>query len=178
MCPPGLVICAIGERCWPAYEQSRYPRFFWDIASARASSREGMTPTTPPLPLIFALDAAVDLIMAEGVEGVWQRHARLGALARARVKRSGLDLFANPDFASDTLTAIAMPTGWSSKTIIDYLVEHENVMLQAGQGAHAESVLRVGHMGWVTEADLSDALDALDRAVAALSVPTASAATT
>src|SRR5687767_14595968 len=51
MCSPGLVICAVGERCWPAYEQSTYRRFFWDIAAARASSHDGMTPTTPPLPL-------------------------------------------------------------------------------------------------------------------------------
>jgi aspartate aminotransferase-like enzyme len=171
MCPPGLVICAIGERCWQAYEQSTYRRFFWDIAAARSSSQDGMTPTTPPLPLIFALDAALDLMMSEGIEVIWARHARLGALARRRVVQAGLTLFAAPDCVSDTLTAIAMPDGWSSRTVIDHLVEHENVMLQGGQGAYAESVLRIGHMGWVTEAELSEALDALERGVTALAMP-------
>ena len=67
------------------------------------------------------------------------------------MRDAGLKLFANPDYASNTLTAIAMPEGWSSRIVIDYLVERENVMLQAGQGAYADSVLRIGHMGWVTE---------------------------
>jgi aspartate aminotransferase-like enzyme len=171
MCPPGLVICAVGERCWPVYERSGYRRFFWDIASARDSSREGMTPTTPPLPLIFALDAALSLMETEGLLAVWRRHERLGAVARHEVRDAGLSLFANPEYASNTLTAIAMPEGWSSRTVIDYLVEHENVMLQAGQGAFAESVLRIGHMGWVREAELRQALHALARAVAALRMP-------
>lgn len=177
MCPPGLVICAVGERCWPAYERSAYRRFFWDIASAQESSRAGMTPTTPPLPLLFALDSALDLMMAEGVEAVWQRHERLGALARKRVARAGLALFAVPEYASNTLTAIAMPEGWSSRTVIDYLVEHENVMLQAGQGAYADAVLRVGHMGWVTETDLTEAFAALERGILALGVPLTAPAT-
>ena len=177
MCPPGLVICAVGERCWPAYERSAYHRFFWDIAAARNSSRDGMTPTTPPLPLIFALDAALDLIEAEGIEAVWSRHERLGDLARTGVREAGLALFANLEYASDTLTAVAMPEGWSARTVIDYLVDHDNVMLQAGQGAYAESVLRIGHMGWVTEVELNLALGALTRAVARLGIPVVSQAT-
>jgi aspartate aminotransferase-like enzyme len=176
MCPPGLVICAVGERCWPAYEKSTYHRFFWDITAARSSSQEGMTSTTPPLPLIFALDAALDLMMTEGIEAIWRRHERLGDLARDRVRDAGLTLFASPDYASNTLTAIAMPEGWSSRTVIDYLVEHDNVMLQAGQGTHTESVVRIGHMGWVTEEDLGLALDALARAAATLGLPVASPA--
>jgi aspartate aminotransferase-like enzyme len=176
MCPPGLVICAVGERCWPAYERSTYHRFFWDLAAARDSSREGMTPTTPPLPLIFALDAALDLMEAEGIEAVWRRHERLGAMARDGVRDAGLALFANSDYASNTLTAIAMPDGWSSRSVIDFLVEHENVMLQAGQGPYVESVLRIGHMGWVTEDDLGRALNALTRAVATLGMPIATRA--
>ena len=177
MCPPGLVICAVGERCWPAYERSAYRRFFWDIAAARNSSRDGMTPTTPPLPLIFALDAALDLIEAEGIEAVWSRHERLGDLVRTRAREAGLALFANLEYASDTLTAVAMPEGWSARTVIDYLVDHDNVMLQAGQGAYAESVLRIGHMGWVTEVELNLALGALTRAVARLGIPVVSQAT-
>jgi aspartate aminotransferase-like enzyme len=65
MCPPGLIIVAAGPRVWDAYQQSTFPRFFWDLASARDFGRKGMTPTTPPLSLLYAFDAALDLILDE-----------------------------------------------------------------------------------------------------------------
>ena len=168
MCPPGLVICAIGERAWAASESSAYPRFFWDIASARASAAEGMTPTTPPLPLLFALDAALDLMSNEGIKAIWARHRALGLYARERVIDMGLALLADPSFGSDSLTAIKVPEGLSARTIIDDMVLNRRVMLQAGQGDMADQVLRVGHMGWVTEADLTVAFDALEMTLAAM----------
>lgn len=166
MCPPGLVICAIGPRAWTAYDASTYPRFFWDIATARKAAADGMTPTTPPLPLLYALDAALDLMTAEGMEAIWARHHALGEYARNRVRIIGLPLLADSRFASDSLTAIRVPAGLTAKTIIDYLVQHDSVMLQAGQGALTDHVLRVGHMGWVNEDDLRIAFDALEAAFA------------
>ena len=167
MCPPGLVICAIGERAWTAYDASTYPRFFWDIATARASAAEGMTPTTPPLPLLFALDAALDLMHAEGVEAIWARHHALGEHARSRVAELGLQLLADPRYASDSLTAIRVPDGNSAKGIIDYMVQNHRVMLQAGQGVMSDQILRIGHMGWVVQDDLRVAFDALEATLAA-----------
>jgi aspartate aminotransferase-like enzyme len=161
MCPPGLVICAIGPRAWAAYDTSTFPRFFWDIVSAQKSAADGMTPTTPPLPLLFALDAALDLILDEGVEAVWTRHHELGEYARSRVRDIGLQLLADPAFASDSLTAICVPDELSARSIIDSMMANHRVMLQAGQGEMADRVLRVGHMGWVRQPDLASAFDAL-----------------
>ena len=151
MCPPGLVICAIGKRAWSAYDASTYPRFFWDIASARKSAAEGMTPTTPPLHLLFALDAALDLMIEEGVEAMWARHRSARGVRPGRVHELGLELLAERRYASDSLTAIRVPDGLSARAIIDAMVANHQVMLQAGQGAMTDQVLRVGHMGWVTE---------------------------
>ena len=72
MCPPGLLIAAVGERAWAASETARFPRFFWDLRAARDYARQGMTPTTPPLSLLYALDAALTMILDEGVENVWR----------------------------------------------------------------------------------------------------------
>jgi aspartate aminotransferase-like enzyme len=127
-----------------------------------------MTPTTPPLPLLFALDAALELMIDEGVENVWARHESLGRYARQRVCKLNLDLLSDPAFASNTVTAIRVPTGLSARTIIDHMVARYRVMLQAGQGPITDQTLRVGHMGWVTEADLVQAFDALGASLAEL----------
>lgn len=171
MCPPGLVICAFGPRAFEAYERSAYHRFFWDIKSARDYSRDGMTLATPPLQMFFALDAALDLMMDEGIENIWQRHAQLGAYARERVTGIGLELLADADYASNSLTAIRIPEGFTARPLIDHMITNHRVMLQAGQGALSETVLRVGHMGWVNHADLAEAFNALESTVASLRVP-------
>jgi aspartate aminotransferase-like enzyme len=168
MCPPGLAICAVGQRAWAAHEASTYPRYFWDISAARKSAVDGMTPTTPPLPLLFALEAALDLIEAEGLEATWARHAALGQYSRERVDELNLALLADRAYASNSLTAIKLPEGLTARCMIDHMVANHGVMPQAGQGAMTEQILRIGHMGWVHKPDLEQAFAALESTLAAL----------
>ena len=105
-------------------------------------------------------------MVAEGVEAIWARHHALGEYARKRVREVGAQLLADPQYASDSLTAIRVPDGSSAKAIIDHMVQNHRVMLQAGQGAMTDQILRVGHMGWTTEEDLSVAFDALELTLA------------
>ena len=165
MCPPGLAIVAIGPRAWAAYERSTFPRYIWDIGAARRSAVDGMTPATPPLTLVYAYRAALGLILDEGIEAVWERHVRLGTLTRAGVREMGLELFADPAFASNTVTAFRPPPGMSGKGLLERLRRDFAVEAQSGQGDLADSLVRFGHMGWATEADLRQALSALAAAL-------------
>lgn len=168
MCPPGLMIAAIGARAWDAIPASGFPRFFWDLQTARTFARDGMTPTTPPLTLLYALDAALDLILAEGVENVWERHRRLGELTRSGVKALGLALFADEVYGSNTVTAFKVPEGLSAKQILKRMREGHEIELQGGQAEYADSIVRIGHMGWAFEPDLQAVLDGLAEAIPAL----------
>ncbi len=170
MCPPGLVIAAIGARAWAASERSRFPRFFWDIGAAKRSAEQGRTPTTPPLTLIYAYRAALGLLLEEGIEAVWARHRALGALTRAKVREAGLELFARQGYASDTVTAFRAPPGTTAQVVLDRLRREHGVEAQAGQGALANALVRIGHMGWAHEEELRQALAALAAVVADLGV--------
>jgi aspartate aminotransferase-like enzyme len=162
MCPPGLMIAAVGPRCWDAYATSTFPKFFWDLKSARAFALDGMTPTTPPLTLLYALDAALDLIMAEGVEQVWRRHRDLADLTRRGIERIGLPLFADPRYASDTVTAASLPEEISAKSVLKAMRERHEIELQGGQGYLSDRMVRIGHMGWVTAPELEAVITGLD----------------
>ena len=162
MCPPGMMIAAIGPRAWDAYGKSTYHKFFWDLKSARTFAEQGMTPTTPPLTSLYALDAALELILEEGVERVWQRHAELGERTRRGVEAMGLTLFADPAFASNTVTAVSLPENVSAKAMIAVMSERHDVVVQGGQGYLADRMIRIGHMGWVSASDIDGALIALD----------------
>ena len=115
MCPPGLLIVAAGPRAWTAHERSTYSRFFWDMSEAKKWADQGMTPTTPPLSMLFAFRAALDMIVDEGIEQVWERHRRLGRMTREGITAAGLQLFAQHGFESDSVTAFLPPPrrdGW------------------------------------------------------------------
>src|ERR671920_1045055 len=98
MCPPGLLIVAAGPRAWEAQQRSTYPRFFWNMSEAKKWADQGMTPTTPPLSMIYALRAALGMIADEGLEQVWDRHRWLGTLMRESLTAAELRLFAQPGF--------------------------------------------------------------------------------
>lgn len=165
MCPPGLTITAIGPRAWDAYQHSTFRRFFWDLGAARKNAAQGMTPTTPPLSLFYAFDAALEMILAEGVETVWERHAALGERTRRGVEALGLDLFADPAFRSNTVTAIALPDGVSAKEITGRLQRDYDVIVGAGQGYLSDAMIRIGHMGWCSDEDIDQCLEALSQVI-------------
>jgi aspartate aminotransferase-like enzyme len=168
MCPPGLAIVGIGPRAWNAYARSTFPRCFWDIDASRTAAERGMTPATPSLPLLYALDAAVEMIETESLESVWKRHADLRHQTRAGLQRLGLRLLANQDDASNTVTAFFPPDGIAVKDIVGRMKQDHGVTLTGGQGHMAGTIVRIGHMGWVDSEDIANCLSALDQTLAAL----------
>jgi aspartate aminotransferase-like enzyme len=168
MCPPGLLVVAAGPRAWAAHQRSRYPRFFWDMGEAKKAADQGMTPTTPPLSMIYAFRAALGMIADEGLEQVWQRHRRLGALTRESLEAAGLRLFARQGYASDSVTAFLPPDNVSAGTILEMLRREYAVEAQGGQAHLADRLIRIGHMGWVHEPEMRQAVDAIVDACARL----------
>jgi aspartate aminotransferase-like enzyme len=161
MCPPGLLIAAVGPRAWDAHQRSTYPRFYWDISDVKSMADEGTTPTTPPLSMLFALHAALSMMVEEGIENVWERHRSLGELTREGVRAAGLSLLAEPGCESNTVTAFLPPDGIPAATMLNLLRKDYGVEAQAGQAHLADRLIRVGHMGWVHEPEMRDAIAAI-----------------
>jgi aspartate aminotransferase-like enzyme len=161
MCPPGVTIAAVGPRAWQAYERSTYPKFFWDAGPMRELAGAGHTSTTPPESLDFALDVAAQMIEEEGLECVWARHGALGEQTRAGIESLGFEILAEPGFESNTVTAVQLPEGVSSKPIAKRLYDEHGVTVAGGQGPLADKIIRIGHMGWVDSDDIDACLTAV-----------------
>lgn len=176
MCPPGLMISGVSDRAITAAEESGYPRFFWDVRTMAKSTAAGSTPSTPPLSLLFAFDAALDAILEEGVEQVWQRHARLATRVRTGLSDRGLELFADPNVASDTVTAFLPPAGITAPEVRESVRSDSGIEIAVGQGEYADRVNRIGHMGWMAAPELDATIASIARCIgASTSQDTASA---
>lgn len=157
LCPPGLMMLAAGPRAWEANAQARLPRFYFDWARARASLERGQHPVTPPVSLFYALDLALEMMLAEGLEAIFTRHRHLGEYVRA----IGLHLLADPVSASNTVTAVRVPEGIDAKALLNMLRERDQVVLAGGQEHLSGKIFRIGHMGSCEVRDLFTALNCL-----------------
>ena len=167
MSPPGIAIVSVSERAWEANKNAKCPRFYFDLAAARKSSVNGETPWTPGMSTFYALQEALRLLMQEGLEGALARHHRVASFTREGLKSIGMTLFpADPARASDTVTAFLTPGGVPARTVQSRLRDDYDIEIAEGRGELASRMLRIGHLGWVTEEDIKPVLEALKIVVA------------
>jgi len=146
--PAGLVAYALSSRA----EARLWPTFGGDFANLSnyvAHARQGSFPFTPPLTLMYGLDAALAHLEARTLPEVWQR-----AHESARIFRQGLVELGGeirPEMPSGSLTAFTLPNA-DIKLVRQRLAEAHGLLLAGGQGDWKGNVLRVSHMG---EADAS-----------------------
>jgi aspartate aminotransferase-like enzyme len=163
MTPPGLMMIAASPRAWEASKVARLPRFYFDWTSARKKLELGQHPTTPPVSIFYALDLALEMMLAEGREAIFARHQRIGDYVRLRAKEMGLQLLADHAYASNTVTAVMTPAGIDTKTMLKKLREQDRVVLGGGQEHLDGKIFRVGHLGFFQEAELIEAMDAVQK---------------
>jgi aspartate aminotransferase-like enzyme len=161
MCPPGLMMLAAGPRAWDANAQACLPRFYFDWARTRASLERGQHPVTPPVSLFYALDLALEMLLAEGLDAVYDRHQHLGDYVRRHVRAIGLQLLADTAHASNTVTAVRVPEGIDTKVLLNTLRERDRVVLAGGQEHLLGKIVRIAHMGCCEVRDLFTALNCL-----------------
>lgn len=166
MCPPGLTMLSVSERAWEATYTARLPRLYWDFAAARKQHEEGIPPYTPAVSLFYALQAALRQMRAEGREAIWARHAALAARLRGGARRLGLDLLADPQHSSPSVTAVCIPDGVDAARLLREAEETHGTTFASGQRALSGRVIRIGHLGWVGAPEIDAALDALGACLA------------
>jgi aspartate aminotransferase-like enzyme len=161
MVPPGLAMVSVSERAWSAYEQSKMPRFYFDLGKAKDFLAKGQTPWTPAISIFFALDVALKHLLAEGVDGIVERHQRIADMTRSGVKSLGLRLLADERHASNTVTAVRVPENVEWPKLYRLLQDDYDTLIEGGQGPLVGKIFRIGHLGWVTEKDITDTIETL-----------------
>lgn len=161
MIPPGLAFVALSERAIKAMETATLPRFYFDLRKALKSFEKNDTPWTPAISLIIGLDAALNMIRAEGIENVWARHRRLSSGLRAGIEAMGLKLFS--DSPSYAVTPVWVPDGVEWKSFNKILKLDNGVTIAGGQDEFAGRIFRVSHLGYYDDLDMITVVAAIER---------------
>ena len=165
MTPPGLAFITMSQQAWEASAEAKMPRFYFDLAAAKGYLERGETPWTPAVSVCYSLDVALNRLVLEGLESVFERHARVAQMCRDGIKSLGLELFADEAVASNTVTAVRVPDGVDGAKLGGLLRTDYDVVLAGGQGSMTGKVFRIGHLGYCSEEDIQGVLDALKSAL-------------
>jgi aspartate aminotransferase-like enzyme len=163
MVPPGLAMVSMSEKAWQAHAHSKMPRCYWDFTLAKNYLQKGQTPWTPAVSVCYALNTTLDLMLSEGLDNIFARHAHVARKTRDGVKALGLSLFPDENYASDTITAVDASDRIDVSKLIRLLREEHQVIIAGGQDKLSGKIFRIGHLGSVYDDDIESVLEALDR---------------
>jgi serine---pyruvate transaminase len=162
MTPPGLAFVSISPRAWEKAAQSTLPRFYWDWERLRKAQEKGSTAFTPATSTVVALNAALGLILAEGLESVFRRHVAIGRACRAGAKAMGLELYSPDDDSAAVLTGILTPPGIDAVALRLALRDRHGITIAGGHGDIVDRLFRIGHIGYVDVFDIATVLAAVE----------------
>ncbi|KRE15050.1 aminotransferase [Bosea sp. Root381] len=175
MSSPGLAFVAANAKALAAHKTATMKTLYWDWSSRMDTVAYMKHCGTAPEHLLFGQRAALDMILAEGLEAVWKRHALLAGATHAAVSRwaEGQSLAFNitePAQRAPSVTPVIVH-GFDTAAITDYCRDICGVQLGIGIGELGGRAFRIAHMGHVNAPMVLGALGAVEMALQALAVP-------
>ncbi len=167
-CPPGLSMISVSDRAWEVIERTKSRTYYFNLLKIREFHERKETPFTPALPLWFALDEALSMLMEEGLEARIKRHERCARAFYGAIKELGLELFADERWLSNTVIAVKNPQGIADKDIRAIMREKYGVVIAGGMGKLKGAMFRIGNMGVVSEREVAATMSALRGALSEL----------
>ena len=166
MMPTGLAIVCVSKKALAASRTAKLPRCFFDFADMIKANAQGYFPYTPAATLLRGLRASIDMLLEEGLENVFARHQRLAGAVRVAVEAWGLRNCAHgPEWYSDTVTAVVVPASFDANDVIKTAYHRYGLSLGSGLNKVAGKVFRIGHLGWLNEIMVLQALGGVELAM-------------
>ncbi|MCS7261444.1 MAG: alanine--glyoxylate aminotransferase family protein, partial [Anaerolineae bacterium] len=109
--PPGLALCSVSDRAMERAKSIPHRGWYFDFLQYEKYAAKNHTPATPAISLMYALDAQLDAIAAEGWQNRFARHQQLMNLVHEWVREAGFDFFAEEGYRSPTVTCVTNTRG-------------------------------------------------------------------
>lgn len=172
MLPPGLSFNAVSEKALRASEKSTLARSYWDWREMLNTNEKGFFPFTPATNLLYGLSEALDMLLEEGLDQVFARHARHAEATRRAVRAWGLEVLClEQKEYSNSLTAVLMPEGHDADAFRRVVLDEFDMSLGNGLGRLAGKVFRIGHLGDFNDLMLAGTLSGVEMGLQLAKVP-------
>ena len=174
MAPPGLAFVAANEKAHEVHKTAGMKTMYWDWTFRQGAEHYKKYCGTPPEHLLFAQRAALDMLLAEGLEAAWLRHEILARAVHAAVARwaegGAIDFnITRPEERSRSITNVRMLQG-DARDIMRYAEQRCGVTLGIGLGTVEGKAFRIAHMGHTNAPMVLGTLGSIEMALKALGI--------
>jgi len=170
--PPGTAIFTCSKAALAKAATIADRGYYFDFVEFQNNAEKSMTPSTPSIGHVYALQSKLEDIFAEGLENRFARHKKLAEMTRAWAAKHGFTLFPDKRFESVTLTCVnngAKPGGRAVDVPkLQALVKDQGFLIDGGYGKIKGKTFRISNMGDETEATMNELYAALDKAMGQL----------
>jgi len=160
--PPGLALFSCSERAFARAATLKDRGYYFDFLEFKKNQEGDMTPSTPSISHIYALQSKLEDIFAEGVEARYARHAKLNGMVADWVVANGFDFFAAEGARSKSLTCIKNTKDIDVDGLKAKLKERHHVLIDGGYGKIKGKTFRLSNMGDETEETIAQLLGWID----------------
>ena len=160
--PPGLSFLATSKRALEKAATVEGRGYYFDFLEFQKNMDKSMTPSTPVIPLIYALRSKLDDIFTEGLENRYARHLANNKRVREWGYSHGFELFPEEKYGSITLNCFKNTLNVDLPTLIAELKKRYNMVFDGGYGKLKGKTFRISNMGDETPETMKELLDNID----------------
>jgi aspartate aminotransferase-like enzyme len=164
--PPGMSFLSVSKQALARAATVADRGYYFDFLEFQKNHESGMTPSTPIIPLIYALKSKLEDFAAEGLPARYARHARLNQAVRSWGLAQGFKLFPQDGYGSVTLNCFANNLGYDLPALNKVLKTKHALVIDGGYGKLKGKTFRISNMGDETDATIASLLQSLDSALA------------
>jgi predicted phosphoserine aminotransferase len=163
--PPGLAFGVARPAVLERAAANPQRGLYFDILEYERNLEKSQTPNTPAVSLMYAAAAQMTAILEEGIENRWERHRLMAErtyewVDEMRGDGFQLGILAPDGYRSPTVTCVTMPEGLVGSDVCGAM-RAQGYVIAPGYGKARDDMIRIGHMGDHTVAELNALLEVL-----------------
>jgi len=159
MLPTGLSFISLSQKAWKIAETARSPRYYFDLRREREANKRGESYFSAAVTHVRALDLVLEIFLSQGMERVYERIQTLSHATLTAARELGLKIF--PEVPSPSLSALCVPDSIDGQKLRADMEKTDSVVVMGGQDQLKGKIIRIGHMGAISDRDLLVTLEAL-----------------
>lgn len=159
-CPPGIAVMVLAPSALERVEKTKCCCQYLDLKLALKNQERGQTPWTPAVSVLLQINVRLkEIETAGGAEAEIARVANLANYFRNKLKEYNLPFEIVSESLSNALTPLH-PMTQSAHEIFLKLKDEYGIWICPNGGNMKDTVFRVGHLGYLIEADYDKLIDA------------------
>jgi len=157
----GVSFVCVNSRVWPRIEGQAPRVYYLDLKRHhRISVEQSLTPFTPAVSSFFALDAALDEILSQGVHNRIAHYQQLNRRIRDALRSMGMECFTDTGHESHSICTVKTPTYITWRELYEQM-KARGYIIYGCKDDLQDRYFQVANMGELSEEMVQGFLDTL-----------------